>query len=580
MKLRLIALLLCLAMIFSLSLTLVSCGGGDEGGDDTGEVGGGGNDGGNTDGGNTDGGNTGNEGGNTDGGNTGNEGGNENKPEPLPPHTVVESYLPYTVSTALYDNFAERKSTNGYAALMKSSGTVAYLDTATISDCRIVSITIPVYKVTAAKDGMHTFTLHKVKSSAAGLVKAPVASYKLVLDAEDYGLPTTATNNLCSVITVNLMDYNIVLGSNETLAFTSSDDTIIPAYLKDGNYPMDKVRRELIPESSGSFIMVGDTTKDSYKAANYSLCFDLEIARTYENVNVYNALVAEQTQYKAVLAVLKQLYAGKKISILGDSISTYRGISNDGKANSTTSGHAVYYPDNDNSFSSYTETYWGRLMTDLGMGLCVNNSWGGARVMGKYSTNLKDSMTYRATELDRDDGTQPDVIISYMGINDIKDDTIAIGTLYNILENKLDQRSEEARVAAWFAEVLAGAGSMPYQREHDYTNFDEAYALGLYTMRQKYPNAEIYCMTYLYNHSGEHSPVRINQANRVVKAIANYLGVTVIDQSGEFSAITNDNVHCYGTINADLDCIHLSATGHKKMEETILKTMAKKNGLI
>ena len=167
-----------------------------------------------------------------------------------------------------------------------------------------------------------------------------------------------------------------------------------------------------------------------------------------------------------------------------------------------------------------------------------------------------------------------------MGINDIKDKSISIGTLFNILESKLDKRSDDEKVAEWFDAVLAGVGSMPYKRDTDYTNFDEAYALGLYTMRQKYPNAEIYCMTFLYNYSGEHEPVRIDQANRVIKAIAKYLGVTAVDQSGEYSPISYNNVHCYGTINADLDCIHLSSTGHKKMEETILKTMAKKNGLI
>ena len=568
MKLRLIALLLTLAMLFSLSLTLVSCGGGNEGEDDTGEVGGGENDGGNT-------------GGENDGGNTGGEGDPEPEPEPLPAHTVVESYLPASISEALYSNFLERNSKNGYSALMKANGAYAYLDTATISDCKIVSITIPVMKVTNAVDGKHTFTIFKVKTSVKGLVSDPVATYKISIDAADYGLSATAVNNVYAVINVNLLDYNIVLGKNETLAFVGEDDTLLPAYIKDGgNYPMDKAIRANMPEAAGAFFMVGDTTKDSYKAVNYSLCFNLELARTYENVNVYNEMLAKETQYKAAIEALKALYAGKKISILGDSISTYAGVSNDKNANSTTSGHAVYYPNYDNSFSSYTETYWGRLMTDLGMGLCVNNSWGGARVMGKSATNYLDRMTYRATELDRDDGTQPDVIIAYMGINDIKDTSISIGTLYNILENKVDQRSEETRVAEWFAAVLANAGSIPYQRGSDYNNFDEAYALGLYTMRQKYPNAEIYCMTYLYNHSGEHQPVRINQANRVVKAIANYLGVTVVDQSGEFSAITGDNVHCYGTINSDLDCIHLSATGHKKMEETILLTMARKNGLI
>ena len=343
---------------------------------------------------------------------------------------------------------------------------------------------------------------------------------------------------------------------------------------------MDSIIRATFPQATGAFFKVGDTSQESFGAVSYTLCFDLELERIYESEAAYRTHLAEEEQYKRAVILLKQLYSGKTISILGDSISTYRGYSNDGSANSTTASHPIYYPDNDRSFSSYKETYWGRLMTDLNMTLCVNNSWGGGRVMGASSRNYLDRITYRATQLDRDDGTVPDVIISYVGINDIKDESIAIGSLYTILESKLDKRSDVEKVAEWFREVLAGVGQMPYNRGSDYTNFDEAYALGLYTMRQQYPDAEIYCLTYLYNYSGQHSPVRINQANRVLKAIAEFLGVTAVDQTGELSPITNQNVHCYGTINSDMDCIHLSSTGHMMMEETILKTMARKNGLL
>ena len=76
---KLTALLICIAMLLSISLTLVSCGGGDEGGDNTGDLGGNGSEGGGTEG---DGGNTDGENG---GGNTGDEDGEGDEPDDVPP---------------------------------------------------------------------------------------------------------------------------------------------------------------------------------------------------------------------------------------------------------------------------------------------------------------------------------------------------------------------------------------------------------------------------------------------------------------------------------------------------------------
>ena len=559
-------------MLLSMMLSLVSCVG-DDNGDDTGELGGGEVGGGSTD----DGGNTG------DGGNNNGTTDPEPDPEPEPPYKVIENYFPADISTALYANFIERSSANGYDALSKANGPFAYLDTAVISDCRILSVTVPVMRVSAAVEFTHKLTFYKVKSSAKGLNKAPIETYEVLLNAFEYDLPIEQTKNVYKVIEIDLSGFNIVLGKGETLAFMGENDTIMPAYIKDNSeYPMGQVIKNRFPEAYGAFFKVGDTAQTSFLTSTYMLCMDIKLERTYENESTYNALVAKETQYSNAIEALKALYKGKTISILGDSISTYEGYSNDSKANSTTKGHAVYYPKYENSLLGYQSTYWGRLMTDLNMSLCVNNSWGGGRVMGKSATNYLDRMTYRATELDRDDGTKPDVIISYMGINDVHDSSLDLGRLYSILENKADKRSEREKIAEWFSALLQKAGDMPYQRLSNgvgYSSFDEAYALGILTMKTKYPEAEIYCMTMLFNYSDNMQGTRLNQANRVIIALCNFFGVTAVDQSGEFSAITNDNVHCYGTLNGT-DCVHPNSRGHELIERTILLTMAKKNGLI
>ena len=102
----------------------------------------------------------------------------------------------------------------------------------------------------------------------------------------------------------------------------------------------------------------------------------------------------------------------KTLSILGDSISTYRGISNDASVNSTLLCNPYYYGSN----LPMEKTYWKLLTNRLGLTLCVNNSWSGGNLSGQ---NDPSSGVNRAYHLSRDDGMSPDIIIVFMGINDL-----------------------------------------------------------------------------------------------------------------------------------------------------------------
>lgn len=106
------------------------------------------------------------------------------------------------------------------------------------------------------------------------------------------------------------------------------------------------------------------------------------------------------------------MYEGKKLSILGDSVSTYRGLSNDGNANAATAENACFYKD---PFPS-EKTYWMMVMKELGLGLCVNNSYSGGNLCGRDNPY---SGVNRACELSRDDGEEPDLIIVFMGLNEL-----------------------------------------------------------------------------------------------------------------------------------------------------------------
>ena len=70
---------------------------------------------------------------------------------------------------------------------------------------------------------------------------------------------------------------------------------------------------------------------------------------------------------------------GLRLSILGDSISTYRGISDNGDINS----HLIYNPYYYTSPLLPENTYWGLLIGRLGFTLCVNNSYSGGNLSGR-----------------------------------------------------------------------------------------------------------------------------------------------------------------------------------------------------
>jgi len=102
----------------------------------------------------------------------------------------------------------------------------------------------------------------------------------------------------------------------------------------------------------------------------------------------------------------------KKLSILGDSISTYKGVSDDSSANSTLIYNPYYYRDP----LPLNKTYWRLVMEQFGLTLCVNNSWSGGSLSGRDNP---DSGVNRANNLARDDGATPDVVIVFMGVNDL-----------------------------------------------------------------------------------------------------------------------------------------------------------------
>ena len=115
---------------------------------------------------------------------------------------------------------------------------------------------------------------------------------------------------------------------------------------------------------------------------------------------------------------------GRTFSILGDSISTYLGYSNNTSYNTAIGGNAVAYGP---SKMHVSQTWWYRLISCDGMRLCVNNSFSGACV-GPSAEPGANTYLDRCLHLDNDTlHCAPDLIFVFMGANDYKNGDYPVG---------------------------------------------------------------------------------------------------------------------------------------------------------
>lgn len=188
----------------------------------------------------------------------------------------------------------------------------------------------------------------------------------------------------------------------------------------------------------------------------------------FENTfrEVVFAVNAEHLQGKRNLDIFKSILSpwqknplyGKKVSILGDSISTFWG--------SNPEYCKVYY-EGEHCLRAgiYTveTTWWMQVLHQLGGKLLINNSYSGSKVSGgsRYAGNGD----LRTSDL-HDGQITPDVIFIFMGINDYGSGVP--------LEPVTDQE---------------------YRERNYYSYFKPSYEMMLWKLRQIYPDAEIYCAT-------------------------------------------------------------------------------------
>lgn len=239
-----------------------------------------------------------------------------------------------------------------------------------------------------------------------------------------------------------------------------------------------------------------------------------------------------QTQREEITGKME----GKTLSILGDSLSTYEGWIPD--------GYVDFFP-GDGELTDISQTWWDILLKHTGLELCVNGSSAGSTCVGDSLST--DDPKYGCSDYRISDlcggGTWPDIIIVYMGANDLLT-SVPIG------DNEGTGIVEEGVIE----------------------NFSDAYCLMLDKLQAQYPVAQIFCCTLTQiGNWGDDQPFIVfenrlgmtaEDYNRQIRIIAEAKNCTVIDL--EECGITIENMLQYIT-----DGVHFNPEGMKLIEEVI-----------
>lgn len=353
----------------------------------------------------------------------------------------------------------------------------AYTDTTLFAGKKITKIDAPVGTVTAVDENQY-FTLWVVKSEAikvgGDVTSKEYRQYKVYLPKEE--LTSTTVNKW---ITIDVSHLNIYVGEDETLAFMKSDDPVICCYAQ------GKLNDFIYDLAKGGKLQTGQS--------------------------IYYGIYTED------VVDLK----GKTLSVLGDSISTFQGVSNNATTtNNTIGSNAIYYPKYE--IDNQNETWWKQTADLTGMNVLVNNSWSGSRVLNNNGAAYIDRCVQLHDNTGENSGTNPDVIAVYIGINDFN----------------------AGLVCGEFKEL-----SDVYTEENGYItpqSFAEAYAIMVDKMTKRYADSDIYIFTLPANGTNKYTAL-LDDYNEQIRKIAEYFDCYLVDiaaiEGYEYSNYTSDGLH-------------------------------------
>ena len=241
--------------------------------------------------------------------------------------------------------------------------------------------------------------------------------------------------------------------------------------------------------------------------------------------------------------------AGKYISILGASTSTFDGISNSAQYNTTLPINAPYYPKPE-YMDNADDTWWMRTIHALDLRLCVNNSWSGSCITTMTDGAEKAACMLRATQLHNDvQGIEPDIIVLMIGGNDgLRGYDVGeyhgVGDVYDAA-----------------AQAYVG----------DCTLFGQAYATMVHKVQKRYPAAEIIVCSMLHWQPTKHDKGLLAY-NEIIRRIAEEFGVTYADLYNG-TPIAPETAQTY----LHTDGLHPNRKGFAEMAACIVRLLQEKH---
>ncbi len=174
------------------------------------------------------------------------------------------------------------------------------------------------------------------------------------------------------------------------------------------NFDKTILKEETVEYGTKPVAPSNPTREDDLKATYTFNGWDKELKEVTEDVIYTATYTAQVKDFKYSELV------GKKISILGDSISTFYSANSSMNSYYSQEGR-YYYPTYCPDVKTVDKTWWAQLITNTNMVLGINNSWSGSTAVGTgESAGCSDARINTLIE-----NGEPDIIIIYLGTNDV-----------------------------------------------------------------------------------------------------------------------------------------------------------------
>lgn len=348
-------------------------------------------------------------------------------------------------------------------------------------------------------------------------------------------------------------DDNTYIERTEITDFTTDDEFNYKLVLSDGGIITQDYLNYFIQQVNTTFIASGENFVTGSHDINevpynpqyiYKLRFNLGNLSPIPNLPIpgtdYNdyIIIADNVKLKSNTLI------NKNLSVIGDSFSAYRGI--------IPSPNAPYYTGSNAGVSSVNDMWWQHLVNDYGCNRIVIQAWSGSSVsnIGASSSNVPMSDVSRCQALDNS-GLNPEIIVIMGGTNDFSHANPNIGT-YN------------------------GTQTFPTTNN----DFRSAYALMLQRIREKYPDADIFCCSiptfvrvpenkYVPQRNGE--PETIVNYSNAIKEIASLMRCQYIDLNE--CGFTPTNYYPTYCVDSSTRPTHPNALGQKIIADVIAKNI-------